>query len=141
MLYTHAAASTSQTALTCSPRLSASIPKEIAPIIATRLQTSLEGSVDFACIVSILNLSINNYSIFILLCTVSLNPCDSTPPFSFFLLYFRIKKGMIYIIPSIIVYFLTIMHALNNRQYEYLHERYLLAEQITEHEQPHLFQA
>lgn len=68
------------------------------------------------------------------------NPCDCTPPLIFFLLYFRIKKGMIYIIPSIIVYFLTIMHALNNRQYEYLHERFLLAEQITEHEQPHLFQ-
>lgn len=69
------------------------------------------------------------------------NPCDCTPPLIFFLLYFRIKKGMIYIIPSIIVYFLTIMHALNNRQYEYLHERFLLAEQITEHEQQHLFQA
>lgn len=70
-----------------------------------------------------------------------LNPCDSTPPLFFFLLYFRIKKGMIDIIPSIIVYFLTIMHALNTHQYEYLHERFLLAEQITEHEQPHQFQA
>ena len=47
MLYTQIAANTSQTAFTCSPRLSASVPKETAPKMATSIQTIFEVVVNF----------------------------------------------------------------------------------------------
>ena len=67
-------------------------------------------------------------------------PYDCTPHIIILIYDFGIKKGMNMFTPSIIADYFAIMHALNNRQYEYLHECFLLAERIMEHVQLHLFQ-